>query len=73
MSARQSSRGGKEVSSHEEVVIDEDIVIAVVGVTGSGKSTFIKQLTQDESTQIGDGMGSGEYDRDVNCSCHSSS
>ena len=34
------------------------IIIAVVGVTGAGKSTFIKSLTQNPSIQIGAGFSS---------------
>lgn len=35
------------------------IRIAVMGVTGAGKSTFIRQVTGDSSIRIGQGMESG--------------
>lgn len=34
------------------------IKIALMGVTGSGKSTFIKTATQDPDVQIGENLGS---------------
>ena len=35
------------------------VVIGVVGVTGSGKSSFIQRLTQRTDIEIGDGLDSG--------------
>jgi signal recognition particle receptor subunit beta len=34
------------------------IKIALMGVTGSGKTTFIKTATQDPNVQIGENLGS---------------
>lgn len=37
-----------------------DIVIAVMGVTGAGKTSLISNLTQDASIEAGHGMDSGQ-------------
>lgn len=36
-------------------------IIAVMGATGSGKSSFIKTVTEDEGIVIGHSLISGEY------------
>ncbi|RPA75793.1 P-loop containing nucleoside triphosphate hydrolase protein [Ascobolus immersus RN42] len=41
----------------KEIVVDEPVIIAVMGVTGSGKSTFI-QLASQQEVQIGDNLES---------------
>jgi adenylate kinase len=38
-----------------------DIVIAVVGVTGAGKTSLIGNLTQDASIKAGHGLDSGQW------------
>ena len=40
--------------------IKENIIIGVVGVTGSGKSDFIKRITRCESIVVGDDTESGK-------------
>lgn len=35
-----------------------EVLIAVVGVTGSGKSSFIKRVTGNEEIEIGDDLDS---------------
>ena len=37
----------------------EEITVAVMGMTGAGKSNFIKKLTSNESIIVGDGLESG--------------
>lgn len=37
----------------------EEITVAVMGMTGAGKSNFIKKLTSNESIVVGDGLESG--------------
>ena len=37
----------------------EEVVIAVMGVTGSGKSTFIRTMTGNDSVHVGHGLESG--------------
>ena len=37
-----------------------DVVVGVVGVTGSGKSSFIKRVTQCADIVVGDGIESGK-------------
>lgn len=37
----------------------EEVVIAVMGVTGSGKSTFIRAMTGNDSVHVGHGLESG--------------
>lgn len=34
----------------------DEILVAVVGVTGSGKSSFIKRVTGNEEIEIGDDL-----------------
>jgi ABC-type sugar transport system ATPase subunit len=41
--------------------ISDDVVIALMGVTGAGKSTFIKTITGYEDIQIGHNLTSGEF------------
>lgn len=36
-------------------------IIAVMGATGAGKSSFIKMVTEDEGVVIGHGLTSGEH------------
>ena len=48
----------KAESSTEEAPKGE-VVIAVMGVTGSGKSTFIRTMTGDDSVHVGHGLESG--------------
>ena len=37
----------------------EEVVVAVMGVTGSGKSTFIKTMTKNAGVHVGHGLESG--------------
>lgn len=39
---------------------NDEIVVAVVGVTGSGKSSFIKRVTGNESIEIGHDLRSSQ-------------
>jgi ribosome biogenesis GTPase A len=50
---------GPEQRRIEASTRPEQIVIGVVGVTGSGKSSFIQRLTQRADIEIGDGPDSG--------------
>lgn len=38
----------------------EDRVVAVMGPTGAGKSTFVHAVTGDKSIQVGHGLASGQ-------------
>jgi len=42
--------------------ISSDVVIAVMGVTGAGKSSFIKEVSGREDIVIGHNMSSGLAD-----------
>ena len=37
----------------------DEVIIAVMGVTGAGKSSFIRTVTADSSVIVGDGLSSG--------------
>lgn len=37
----------------------DEVVVAVMGVTGSGKSTFIKTMTGNAGVHVGHGLESG--------------
>jgi ABC-type hemin transport system ATPase subunit len=37
-----------------------DIIIAVMGMTGAGKSTFIRRITGDQSIKVGHKLSSGK-------------
>jgi ABC-type thiamine transport system ATPase subunit len=39
--------------------METDVAVAVMGMTGVGKSTFIKMITGDEEISIGHGLVSG--------------
>lgn len=39
----------------------EEVVVAVMGVTGSGKSTFIRTMTGNLNVHVGHGLESGTY------------
>lgn len=39
----------------------DDNVIAVMGVTGAGKSSFVKLITGDSAIKIGHGMEASVY------------
>jgi len=45
-------------SSHDDNEVD--VVIAVMGMTGSGKSSFIQRVSQKQSTAVGHGLESGK-------------
>ncbi|KIK57234.1 hypothetical protein GYMLUDRAFT_46492 [Collybiopsis luxurians FD-317 M1] len=49
-------------SSHESSAEDDDVVIAVMGSTGSGKSSFIKLLSGDQTVKTGDSLESETID-----------
>lgn len=42
-------------------VQSSDVVIAVMGMTGAGKSTFIKSVTGREDIRVGHGLSSGQH------------
>lgn len=39
----------------------DDVIIAFMGITGSGKSSFVKALTGRDDIVVGDGLKSSEY------------
>lgn len=43
-----------------DVCSDRDVYIPVMGMTGAGKSTFIKQCVQTSAPHVGHGLLSGE-------------
>jgi ribosome biogenesis GTPase A len=49
-------------TSAEMINSDDDFLVAVLGVTGSGKSSFIKLIIQDDSIAIGDSLNAGKID-----------
>jgi ABC-type hemin transport system ATPase subunit len=51
----------KAVSNDERAPQNADIVIAVMGVTGAGKSTFIASVTGRKDIQIGHNLYSGKF------------
>jgi ABC-type hemin transport system ATPase subunit len=42
--------------------MDSTNVLAVMGITGAGKSTFIKLVTGDSTVKIGHGQTAGKHD-----------
>jgi ABC-type lipoprotein export system ATPase subunit len=46
-------------SSDKEINVRE-IVVAVMGATGAGKSTLIRRLTSDDNVVVGAGLQSGK-------------
>ena len=52
---------GSWLGSSRNATVSEDILVAVVGVTGSGKSSFIKRVTGDEEIEIGHDYDSSLY------------
>jgi predicted GTPase len=50
----------RELQKHGEKRSDkDDIIIALMGETGSGKSSFIKRITGSDTVKIGHGLNSG--------------
>lgn len=47
--------------------MEGDIIVAVMGVTGVGKSTFIKTVTGNEDVVVGHSLASGRYIPYSNC------
>jgi len=45
----------------DQITMDTDVVIAVMGLTGVGKSSFIKNVTGREDIHIGHGLTSGTH------------
>ena len=41
-------------------IVVREVVVALMGATGAGKSTFIKNVTSDEAVVIGEGLQSGK-------------
>lgn len=39
----------------------DDILIAVMGATGAGKSTFVRLATGDNSIRVGQSLRSGQW------------
>ena len=50
----------KEPEEVEELEEDNEVVIAVMGMTGSGKSSFIQRVSEKSSTAVGHGLQSGK-------------
>jgi predicted GTPase len=48
----------------------EEIIIAVMGETGSGKSSFIQRVTRSDSVKIGHGLESGSLTFSNVCTHH---
>jgi len=46
--------------NHDIVDVISKIVIAAMGPTGPGKSSFVNNLSQDESIKVGHSLHSGE-------------
>jgi len=44
----------------QEQMVSERIVVVVMGITGAGKSRFIKTLSRREDIEIGDSLESGK-------------
>jgi hypothetical protein len=40
--------------------ITREVVVAVMGVTGAGKSSFIRKVTGNDEVRVGEGLQSGE-------------
>jgi predicted GTPase len=39
----------------------QDVVVAVMGVTGAGKSSFIRRITEDDRVEVGAGLQSSSF------------
>lgn len=39
----------------------QDVVVAVMGVTGAGKSSFIRRITGDDRVEVGAGLQSSSF------------
>jgi predicted GTPase len=39
----------------------QDVVVAVMGVTGAGKSSFIRRVTEDDRVEVGAGLQSSSF------------
>jgi 50S ribosomal subunit-associated GTPase HflX len=50
--------------SSDRKIIVREVVVALMGATGAGKSTFIRRVTSDDTVVIGDGLQSGKRGRD---------
>jgi len=49
----------ESLSKSEQNSPEQDVVIAVMGVTGTGKSTFIKTVSGRNDVVVGDNLSSG--------------
>ena len=47
--------------STEDTFYPTDVVVAVMGVTGTGKSTFIRLVTGNDKIKVGERLQSGEF------------
>jgi hypothetical protein len=56
--------------SQKEETIGEEIIIAVMGETGSGKSSFIQRVTRSDSVKTGHGLESGSLTFSNVCTHH---
>lgn len=54
--ARTGEPKGENLPSEGQ---EEEVVVAVMGVTGSGKSTFIRTMTEKDHVHVGHGLESG--------------
>jgi len=62
---QQSRQSRRKAGTLHKTSGSENIVIAVMGMTGVGKSSFIKTVTGDENIVIGEGLESGVYQDNI--------
>jgi GTPase SAR1 family protein len=53
--------GRNQRSRAGEMAGGSEITVAVMGMTGAGKSSFIERLTLNKSIVVGNGLESGMY------------
>jgi ABC-type thiamine transport system ATPase subunit len=56
----QKQQAASTERSERRPIVVRDIVVAVMGATGAGKSTFIRRVTGNDTVVVGDGLKSGE-------------
>ena len=59
----QRQQAASAQRSITEPSVFREIVVAVMGATGAGKSSFIKRVTSSEAVVVGDGLQSGTQAR----------
>ena len=50
-----------EISAKVKYRMDSEIIVPVMGVTGAGKSSFIKLVTGSSDILVGHGLAAGEF------------